>query len=292
VKKWSMLGLLAALLGCAAGVQADVISDWNLITAGDVTTSSEVDGSALIGGNLFGTSNYSVIAVTAPNGDGLAVGGNIVSGNIQVNNGGNFRIAGDVFGVVNLNGGGSQIDDAAVPQMAADAMDEVLGISNALDDLVANGTIDGGGNMNASPDLIDGQLVAVYELSQAALNGLGQLNLDFGSADSVIINFSGNANLVAPPNLIGGFNQANSSKILWNFNTATSILVNNTFNGAMLAPSADLQLLGGGINGSVAVDTISVMNAEIRRHNYTGHTPEPAGLLLLGLGALMVRRRR
>ena len=44
------------------------------------------------------------------------------------------------------------------------------------------------------------------------------------------------------PNLIGGFSQANSTRILWNFLNATQISANNTFNGAMLAPNAEVSM--------------------------------------------------
>jgi len=293
-----VLGAVGALC-VGAGAGGSILSDWNLIVANNLNTTSETDGSALIGGSVLGTSNYSTHSVTASNGDGLAVGGNIGAGiNIQINNGGNLRISGSVLGAVNYNGGGGLINDPGVPAMVSAAMAEAQSISAYLSTLTPNGSVDGAGNMNAVPTLLDGQLVAVYSITQAQFNVLGQLNLNFGAAQSVIINFihSGNgiADLIAPPNIIGGFNQANSSKILWNFGDATSLLVNNSFNGAALAPFADLQLTGGGMNGSVVVDNVSVMNAEIRDFNYTGFLPAPGAgaLLALGLGFAGTRRRR
>lgn len=282
----------------AARANAGAINEWNLIVRHDLHTTSEVDGSALIGGDVLGTSNYTTQGVTASNGDGLAVGGDIGAGiNANINNGGNLRISGSVFGTVNLNGGGTQINDPGVPTMVSNAFDELESLSAALATLSDNGTLDGAGNMNATPTLLGGQNVAVYNLTNADFQGLGQLSLNLGSADSVIINVladgSGMVDLIAPPNIIGGFNQTNSSRILWNLPDATDVLVNNSFNGALLAPYADLQLLGGGINGSVAVDSLSVMNAEVRRFTYDGYVPEPATLLLLAMGGFVgIRRRR
>ncbi|MCB9856093.1 MAG: choice-of-anchor A family protein [Phycisphaerales bacterium] len=294
-----MIPAFLAVLSYTTIANAAAINEWNLIVRNDLTTTSEVDGSALIGGSVMGTSNYSVQGVTASNGDGLAVGGNIAGGiNIQINNGGNLRIAGSVLGGsnVNLNGGGIQINDANVPTTVANAFNELETLSNYLATLSGNGTLDGAGNMNAVPTLLDGQLVAVYNIMDSDLNGLGQLNLNFGSADSVIINVladgAGHVDFVAPPNIIGGFNQSNSSKILWNLPDATSVTVNNSFNGALLAPFADLQLLGGGMNGSVAVNNVSAMNAEVRRFTYNGFTPEPSSLALLTLGGIAALRRR
>lgn len=134
-------------------------------------------------------------------------------------------------------------------------------------------------------------------MTQASLNGLGQLNLNVGSADTVVINFDasasgGHANFAAPPNFVGGLNQANSANIVWNFINTTSISVNNNFNGMILATDADLQLLGGGINGTVVVDNVSVMNAEIRRHTFSSTIPAPGTFGVLAFGALATRRRR
>jgi choice-of-anchor A domain-containing protein len=288
--------LFALVLFCgatswlASPAQATLLSEWNLIVKNDVTTSSEVDGSTLIGGNLTGTSNYSIHSVTASNGDGLAVGGNLVSGNIQINNGGNLRLGGTNTATVNLNGGGATIIDPTVSAQVAADFTYLDSLSANLAALTPNGTLDGAGNFNAVPVNMGGQLVAVYNVTAASLTGLGQLNLNLGSANSVIINVSGDpVSFVAPPNIIGGFNQANSSKILWNLTEATNVSVNNSFNGALLAPLADLKVLGGGMNGTVAVASISQQSAEIRDFTYTGYlppVPEPSSIVLAGLAGV------
>jgi choice-of-anchor A domain-containing protein len=100
-----------------------------------------------------------------------------------------------------------------------------------------------------------------------------------GAANTVILNVSGmpsgTVNFQAPPNMLGGFNQNNASRILWNLHDAALVNVNNSFNGALLAPGADLKLSGGGMNGTVAVHSVSQQDAEIRRFNYTGYLPTP-----------------
>ncbi len=291
-------GFVVAVVACIAGsAEASILSDWNLIVRNDLTSSSEVDGSALIGGDLMGTSNYTVQGVTASTGDGIAIAGDIVSGNIQINNGGNLRIGGSVLSTVNLNGGGVQINDPGVGAIVTNAFNQVNAISSYLAGLTPNGTLDGAGNMNAVPTLIGGQLVAVYSITQAQINSLGQLNLNFGSAESVIINFtpdgSGLADFIAPPNFVGDLgNQMRSSRILWNIPGASDVQTNNNFNGALLAPNADLRVLGGGINGSVVVDSISQQDAEIRRFTYDGFVPAPGTGAMALVGGLMAARRR
>lgn len=287
--------ILSAIAGTAA---ADVFSDWNLVVRNNLSITSEVDGSALIGGSVFGTSNYAVQGVTSSTGDGLVVGGNLGAGsNYQINNGGNLRISGNVIGNANLNGGGTTIVDPTVTNMVNNAMLQASNLSTYFAGFGATGSIDNAGNMSASTIAVDAQNVAFYSVTQADITGLGQLNLNFGTTDTVVINFDaaasgGIANFNAPPNLIGDFNQSNSSRILWNFLNTTQLNINNSFNGAILATDAELNLTGGGINGSVFVDTVATMNAEIRRQTYTGAVPSPSSLALVTLAGLVSARRR
>jgi choice-of-anchor A domain-containing protein len=285
---------VAAAALSAGSAQAGILSNWNLIVRGSVVSSSEVDGSALIGGNLAGANNYTIQGVTAPGNVGLAVGGNVNGGPISINNGGNFRFNGTVSAIVNLNGGGNSAADPTIPVQVTSAFSQVAAISASLAGLAPNGTLDGAGNMNASPVNLGGQLVAVYNITPAQWSSLGQLNLNFGSATSVIINVltAGAVSLNAPPNLIGGFNQSNSARILWNMPNATSLTVNNTFNGALLAPGAALSLIGGGMNGTVVVDSIPRQDAEIRRFTYTGYIPAPGAASVLVFAGLVAARRR
>jgi choice-of-anchor A domain-containing protein len=287
--------LLALLCLATAIADAGILSEWNLLVATDVNTTSHVDGSAKIGGNLTANGGiFSMHGVTAPGNTGLAVGGNISAGNLQINNGGNVRLQGSQTGTVILNGGGTTIVDPTVKAGVTAAFSYLESLSLIFSEMVSNGTLDNGGNLNAVPTLLDGQLVAIYDLSTTDFTGKGQLNLNLGAAQTVILNVTsptGIVNLQAPPNLIGGFSQNNSSRILWNFPNATEITVNNTFNGAMLAPHADLIALGGGLNGTVAVHSLSNHNAEIRRFNYTGYlppvpVPEPSSYVLAGMAAL------
>ncbi|REK11914.1 MAG: choice-of-anchor A family protein [Planctomycetota bacterium] len=286
------------MVATAASARAELLSDWNLLVETDMATSSHVDGSAKVGGNLSASAGvFSMHGVTDPGGAGLAVGGNI-TGNLQINNGGNLLLGGTNSGSVLFNGGGTT---TAEPGLAVQVTADFLyldSLSSTLASLTPNGTLDGAGNLNATPTLLDGQLVAIYDLNAASFSGLGQLNLNFGSADTVILNVSGapsgSISFVAPPNMIGGFSQSNSSRILWNLYDATSVTVNNSFNGAMLAPEADLQVLGGGMNGTVAVHSLSNQNAEIRRFTYSGYlppvvpVPEPSSFVLAGLAAVVL----
>lgn len=83
-----------------------LLNNYNLITSGNVASYSEVDGNALIGGNLSGTtSNYHIHNNTSTAVPALTVGGNILSGaNV---NGPGLNVGGSISGSVTMNGGGN-----------------------------------------------------------------------------------------------------------------------------------------------------------------------------------------
>lgn len=290
---------IALAIAASSATAVAGVTDWNLISAGDVYNTSEVSGSSLIGGTLSGSASWSIAQVTAANGAGVAVAGDIAPGaQLNINNSGNLHLSGAQNGMVSYNGG-SFLADGTVDNMVNSAISFWSGVSDNLATLASNGTLDNGGNLNATPTMLGGQNVAVYNLMDTDWQGMGQLNLNIGLADSIIINVfdngDGQVTLNAPPNFVGGLaNSANSSKILWNIRGATNIDVNNNFNGALIAPDAHLNLLGGGINGTVVVGSAD-LRAEVRLDLYQGYLPSvpaPSAATALGLGGLIATRRR
>ncbi len=88
-----LAAIALVVFGSAAPAHASLLSEWNLLVETDMTTSSHVDGSTKVGGNMTASGGvFTLHEVTASNGDGLAVGGNVY-GNFQINNGGNLRWA-------------------------------------------------------------------------------------------------------------------------------------------------------------------------------------------------------
>jgi hypothetical protein len=140
--------------------------------------------------------------------------------------------------------------------------------------------VDGAGNMNASTVAIGSEDVAVYSMTPGHHRRPRpvepELRLGRHRRDQLRRGASGGAaNFQAPPNFVGSLDQANSGRIVWNFINTTSLTVNNNFNGMILATDANLALLGGAINGTVIVDNISTMNAEIRNNTFQGLIPAP-----------------
>ena len=261
----------------SAAQVTSVFAEWNLITRKDVHSWSDVSGSALIGGDLHGSSNFSTHSVTATTGEGLMlVGGLGGSINVNINNGGDLRAGGNFTHKANLNGGGKI--QPGFPKLIQALINNTFGEAYKLQascvGLKTNGIITNAHDMVATSTVVNGHQVAVYSIDQSSIAGRPHLNLIKGNADLVVINFDasstrGVASFQAPPNLVGDFNKANSAQIIWNFLNTKSLVINNNFSGMVLAPDADLVLAGGGINGTVLVDGVSNMNAPIRGHTMT-----------------------
>jgi choice-of-anchor A domain-containing protein len=121
------LFLLPAGAGAATLSATQLIDTYNAVIFGNLTSTSEMDGNALVGGAVSG-GNYATHSgsgiPTAPdaltaggnltgnvniNGSGLAVGGNIATSNLNLNKGGNVVVGGNVASGfnANFNGNGS-----------------------------------------------------------------------------------------------------------------------------------------------------------------------------------------
>ncbi len=143
--KFALVGMILASMSHAANATSveveamSLLQQYNLITSGNVISTSEVDGNALIGGSVAGgsynmhvTSNAVVPSLTVAGdaygtvhtkGKGLNIGGNVfdsitindggdayvgsVSGSLQnnANGDGSTSVVGDISGNVNTNGG-------------------------------------------------------------------------------------------------------------------------------------------------------------------------------------------
>lgn len=274
--------LRAALSFCvvaAAGAvaSASTFTEWNLLVRNHVTSSSHVDGSAMIGGNLSGTSVFSMHQVPASNGAGLVVGGNI-SGNNQVNQGGNLFHGGSVSGTALVNGGGTIQQQAGIGSSVNNAFSQANAYSNFLRNMAATGSLsvlDGtkGRLSSASTVGVGSSSYAVYSINQSTLNSLSELDLNFGGADYVVINVDasgtgGDSSIMM--NFLGGLSQHNSDRIVWNFHNATNLSIGTNLAGMILATGANLDLFGSGIYGSVVVDNVSRMDSEVRLKTFSG----------------------
>jgi choice-of-anchor A domain-containing protein len=294
----------SALVTSVNTAQANPLNTYNLLVFRTYSSSSSVEGRTAVGGNFttnasdFGTRLLPAGQFTTT--DTLIVGGNINGGNINLQ-AGDLRRGGTRTGNLNLNGGGSSVQqdrqDAGTAAFVTGLANQARAISTSLSGLMATNTVNIPQNqpgpvvLNA---IANSQGVAVFNVDGVALlanSRVQSIDLNFNNASSVVINVTGSFIDVNSGNLVGNLaNAANANRIIWNFADADFINVNRNWTGAILAPDATLT------NTTVITGSVAVMDfaqkGQVHLPLYTGFVPSPNAAAALGLGALVAARRR
>ncbi|MGH7241946.1 MAG: collagen-binding domain-containing protein [Phycisphaerales bacterium] len=298
----SYLGAAAVAAGVMVQLAgASALNDWNLIVHHNLTSgSSEVEGRTLVGGNLAGTSNYGVKLLPTSsylNIDSLVVGGTVAANNYQVNSGRARLFGAKGSANFNMNGGGALIqNDGGVTATVNNAWADVTNASTFCSSLSATNTVTlpGGQPAGVVFNSIAGPGgVAVFSVNGNSLfqnNNVQQMDINANGEAVVVINVSGTNITYNGGNMVGGFNVANASKIIWNFYQATTLNIDRHFFGAILAPNAVMSN-STAIEGSVFADIFN-QNGEVHLPNFVGNVPTPGTLTLAGFGLLAASRRR
>lgn len=325
--------------GMIAGT--DVLKTWNLVVLGDLTSSSEVEGRTFVGGNLNGnSSNYQIqpIAASSPGTPGLTVVGDVNGGAKNLNNGSGAVVGGNVNSGLNLNGAaqtvlvGGSISNTNVNQNTVNAglaasdpafaqnltqqksliETSMTGLSHTMSTQASNSDLVISGNrgtFNAQPDSSG---VAVFNISAADLDKIGEIQFNLNGADTAIVNVSGSS-INLNDNFLGG-TQNLGEHVIWNFPDAKDLSLSTAWGGSVLAPTA-AATTGNYIQGSAVFGSL-VQNGEMHIGTYTGGytapsdpgtstssggsssggtaVPEPGmvGLFAAALGGLLFWRRR
>jgi choice-of-anchor A domain-containing protein len=247
----SVIALMAAAAAGPARAESaqDILSNFNLVTTGNVSTNSDILGSAVVGGNfgggnptLFGGSGYS----SAPD---LYLYGKLNTG-LNLNDGGSIYYAGSVASPkVNFNSGGAFPKGqhyTTLPNPIGYYTNPLADLSTQLSDLTAsagtsvkNGTFNAGSNKGIVVfDVTGTQLEADLQNSQISFVGTG--------VTSYIINVTGS--FVEPSGT--NWNAAAQRDALFNFEDATTVEVGN-WKASVLAPDASISILNGYLDGSL-----------------------------------------
>jgi choice-of-anchor A domain-containing protein len=259
----------------------DALREWNLVVLGNLDSSSEVEGRTFVGGNLTGnSSNYGIRSTTSANGQpGLTVVGNVNGGHKNLNNGSGAVVGGNVTSGFNLNGpnqtvkvGGminntnvnqntvlSNLDRSdpgfglALQQQKADLKSSMASLSFDMGTLAANSQLSVQGNrgtFNAQPNA---QGLAVFNISAADLDKIGEIQFNLNGADTAIVNVSGRA-VNLNDNFLGGTNNLGEN-VIWNFPDAEDLTLSTAWGGSVLAPLADAEtrnyIQGSGVFGNL-----------------------------------------
>ncbi len=301
----------------AAPLSADqLLNQFNLIVLEDLTSRSEVEGRTYVGGNLdiSGTSNFNIHGSSpASDYDELIVGGNVTSGGLNLNVGGDATVGGNVTNSsFNLNGHGTlraggnvtaQINQGTVLDNQSGSDFEARFPQNVASIL---------SSASASTAALGGSTPTIEHNKLVLSGGQGPLSLSFSDLASanLMIEF-GNVNADAPLviNVTGGDGYlgagfgGNGLKeaapfVLWNFVDATSIAFQKIWYGTVLAANAHVTNFTP-IEGTLVAKSAN-LNGEMHSQPYRGTeisvVPVPAGLPLIasalaGLALLRSRRR-
>jgi choice-of-anchor A domain-containing protein len=301
------VSFIVATLLVGGGARAGEISfqQFDLVTLGNFSSPSDVEGSALIGGSVTGTTwNVSTNQTTTASTPTLIVG-NTLSGTVHVEQGSLLiSSSGDITpgSTVNFNGGGSALfNPSQVSSDVSTVAGQLQAASAGYAALTANNSVSISGNtatFNATSVNANG--VAVFSVAASALSGLGQyeLNTVAPGVKSIIIDVTGSGSFSEQANFIGNWSNFESTT-LWNFSTGiTSITTGAAWDGALMALGANLTNKNDQ-DGAVFVGSMTAQS-EVHLPLFDGFVPasvpEPSSIALLsmstffGLGCWFKRR--
>lgn len=325
VRTW---GLCVLCLAGSQSARAGLLTNWNVVTTGDLYAGNGVQGAVRVGGGLYVQNNFT--AASSKGSPTSAYSSLIVGKNVSTsyNNKetvkvlqGNATIGGTINGATNNSAGivsannGSVKMDSSVSGISAADLKELTADSAAFSAMTGSelvylptkqidtakltvSSVDSSGNAVFN---IDGASLFQNSLVRGVALDLNGFKFDTGQ--SIVINVTGDAlKFQSGFNFSGDF-QGAASNIIWNFASASSINLNsNNFIGALLAPLASLQN-SNGINGSVFVSGMSGVS-NVNLPYYKGYdpsairpstTPEPSSIVMAGVAvasALIVHTRR
>ncbi|MBE7385398.1 MAG: choice-of-anchor A family protein [Leptolyngbya sp. SIO1E4] len=257
------------------------LSTYNLVVFEDLSSNSEVEGSAFVGGDLNGSSASFCIKCApsgsfAPlNGTGLKVVGDINGNPKQVNNGSGLEYGGTLNAIVNANGGGSKTQSSTLIGEFDELKTFLLNLSSQLVNLETNSEVvvpdqqPGAVQFNAS-----GAEVAIFhiEADQLFSSKTQQIELNRNGSETIIINVGGESADWTQGNMVGALvDDAVQQNVIWHFYEAETLQFNNAFHGSLLAPFATLTNQTE-LEGTIVVESFE-QRGEVHLPVFTGALP-------------------
>ena len=312
------LSCLAISLTLVSTARADinsVLSQWNLVTFGNLNQMGEVEGSSYIGGDVnqttsfqFAMGNYSTPSSSVT----VAVAGNVVSGNpINVNHGSVVVGGSSNSRMFNMNSGGTASSGSSWPA-ANSPLSQLSAASSAMSTMSANSSISIDQNNGVVFNCDANASLAVFNVTDMDTferSNVQGFNLNPGALTStILINVNSLDGSVdwTQGNFFNLFQQDNwQGRVLFNFYNATSLNLHDQFTGYVLAPNADVTAGSHNIDGGLVCNNLLSIG-EVHLPNQNGDSsswngplpttqpvPEPAtgALAMLGLAFFAGMRR-
>ena len=240
-----------------------LLSQWSVVTSGNLELVNDIQGSAYVGGNVTDPNSFNV-ATGSPSLPKstvtLAVAGNIDNGgNLQVN-GGSVVVGGTIGRTINLNSGGTyrQNDAAGLP---ASPVNAIASASQYWSTLTANSSTSVAANGQLNFNCQAGTSLAVFNLNARQLFDSGYQGFALNPAATtgdILINLEGgNVNW----NSGGFFSQFDTpywnGRVLFNFYDATSVNLSGLLGGYVVAPKANVTVQND-IDGGIMARNLTV----------------------------------
>ena len=310
------LGTTAASAGALTA--QSIIAGYNLVASGDVTTNADIEGSAVIGGNLSGSGQFFNNSSREPASPTVSVYGTVLGGT-QIDNVPGIFYYGAIgpSGSISLNGTGSTKVQNGFPNALGAYLTPLAALATqaaAMSQQARNSIVAGSNSLVFNATTGDSGGVAYFNIAAATLesdmnNATMQFNLS-GSASTMIVNVIGNCGTGGACSFVDPGSEHFTSvvsgttfqpNVLFNFTNETTLGL-SSWETAVLAPDAATTTTNA-LEGFLYTATL---NAGGELHNLTfGGTvppppsppaspvPEPASALLLaaGLGAMLRPRR-
>jgi choice-of-anchor A domain-containing protein len=288
------LTLVTGLAAVAAPTTAVILADYNAVIFGGGSTTADIEGAAIIGGNFSGATVYNNPGTNSSN-PVLTVFGDTSGNPINLNNGGSAFVGGKKGAIINFNGGGKYVSTGAGGGIS-EFRTPLTQLSTSLSLLNATSVLPPAGNnevIKATPGK-DG--IAVFNVTAADLAAIPSYKIDMNGAKSVFFNVTG-ASVTFNANNESGTTGANN--IIWNFVDATSVDFKTLIAGTVLAPDAHVTN-GNQIDGNLIAASWSG-TGELHNWGFDGCLPtdtavaEPSTIAMLGAGCFglgLFHRRR
>ncbi len=278
---------------------SDLLSGYNLITGGSVSQGQDIEGKAIIGGSLSGSGTF--FNNNVPTAPSVSVYGS-VSGNFNLNAGGNLYVGGAVSGNINYNGGGKLVPGGPV-QPITDYTSPLAQLANNLASLTNNGSYTTANNTLTFKTSGTGVSVIVLKGSalDAAMASVSNIAFSIGpGVSSVIIDvLADNGTTFTEPSGTN-WNGSPLRDVLFNFIGYSKVTVGN-WQSSLMAEGATVAIANGAINGTVVAQSFTG-GGELHNYTFTGAlpdfaaVPEPASAGLIAMAGVALtgwlRRRR